>query len=159
MHRAARGERLVEDGADRIDVGAIVWRLAARFFGRLVVDQAAVVAVLVEAALRRQLERRNLGPALRADDDGVGAEAAVSEPVGMSIGDGVGDLNGDLDRAADVHRAARRLGAQRLAFLKLEGQVHAAVVLADVEQRRHVRMRQRAQPARPGDQTLARSDA
>ena len=69
----------------------------------------------------------------------------MAEAVRMCIGNGVGDLDRDLHRASDVHRTAGRLGAQRLSFLELEGEVDAAVVFADVEERRDIGMRQRAQ--------------
>jgi hypothetical protein len=72
----------------------------------------------------------------------------------MGIGDGVGDLNGDFDCTADVHRAARRLGAERLPLLKLESEIDAGVMFAHIKESRHVGMGQRAQRPRSDNQAL-----
>ena len=120
--------------------------LAARLLGRLVVVQPGLATVVLEPALRRQLERRNLRVALGGDHDRLRTEAAVHESRGMCVGDGVGNLDRDLDRPADVHRPPAHLRAQRLSLQELEREVHAALVLADVEQRGDVGMRQAVSP-------------
>src|SRR5262245_20801123 len=119
MHRPSRRQRFVENRTHGIDLGPIVRSLTTRFLGSLVVDQPAVVAVLVEPALGRKLVRGNFGAPFGADDNRVWAQTAVTVAVRMCVRDGISDLYGDLDRATHVHRSPCRLCAQRLPLLKL----------------------------------------
>src|SRR5688572_1907213 len=72
----------------------------------------------------------------------------------MGVRDGIGHLNGDLDGSPDIHLPSCRLCAERLALLKLERQIDATIMFADVEKSRDVGMGQRAEPSRPFDQPL-----
>ena len=74
----------------------------------------------------------------------------------MRVGDGVGHLDGKVHRAADVDRPPAHLGTERLPFEEFEDDVDASVVLADVEHRRDVWMRQRDEAARLLDECLLR---
>ena len=102
-----------------------------------------------------QLERRNLRVPLRGDHDRLRAQPAVDEPGGVRVGHGVGDLDRHLHGAAHVHRPPRHLGAERLALQELEHEVDAALVLADVEQRGDVRMRQAREARAPARSSAA----
>ena len=67
----------------------------------------------------------------------------MNEPCGVRIGNGVGNLDGQLHGPAHVHRPAGHLRPQRLPLQKLEDEEDAALVLAGIEERGDIRMRQR----------------
>ena len=145
MERSPAGEHFVEDRADRVDVGALVGRLAARFLRRIVVTKAPVGRLLIEASTRRQLERRNLRASLGRDHDRFGTQPAVHRSVCVGVGKRVRHLDRQLDSAAHVHWATRHLGPQRPTLQILEDDEDSTVVLARIEQRNDVGMR-------PGDE-------
>ena len=83
----------------------------------------------------------------------------MHEAVGVRVGDGVGNLDRRLDGTLHVERPAGHLGAQRLPFQELERQIDAAVVLAGVEERGDVGVRQHRHGARLRDERGARVGA
>ena len=67
----------------------------------------------------------------------------MDDPVRVRIRNRIGELHREIERAPRIHRAARHLVAQAAPRRELVRQVVAAVLLADVEQRRDVGMRER----------------
>ena len=153
MRRAPGREHLVEDRAHRVDVGAFVGPLAARFLGRVVVEQSRVGrgrpgAGRLEPAPRRQLEGGHLGVPFRGDHNRVRTETAVDVAGCVGGGHRVGDLRRQLQRPANLQRTACHLHAQGLPLEKLEHEIDAPAVLAGVEERGDVGVRQREGGAR-----------
>ena len=148
VHRPPRRQHLVQDRADRIDIRAVVGRLAACLFGRVVVVKPAVVAVvskpLCEASSNAGIFACPL--AVMTTDSGLrppctkpcACASATASAIWIAI---------STARRTFIGRPAD-LRAQRLSLQELEGEVDAAVVLADIEERGDVGMRQRAQAAR-----------
>ena len=74
----------------------------------------------------------------------------------VRVGDGVRHRNGEVHRAPHVDRPPAHLGSKRLPLEELEDEVDAPFVLADVEHRGDVRMRERRKAARLFDERVAR---
>jgi hypothetical protein len=128
---------LVQDAAEREDVGARVERLAGDLLGGHVPRRAEKLAVRGEGAegggvgadrIPRgvgqlgQAEVDDLRVAVLGDQDVVGLEIAVNDPGAVRFAESVRDLGQDFDRAAERETVLQRL-AQRLALDQLHGDV------------------------------------
>jgi len=108
LERDAAGRHLVEDDAQRVDVGAGVDGLAldllgAHVLGRPDHDPGPGDAFLFERA--GDAEIHDAGGARLVDHDVLRLEVAVDDALRVGLGQTVGDLSGDRDGAAGGHHA------------------------------------------------------
>jgi hypothetical protein len=148
------GQHLVEHDAQRVDVGPPVDGVAHDLLGRHVLRRAqdlagarhrrplAVVEELGDAEIEHA--REVLAPGALGEDDVVRLEVAVNDAVCVCVGQRRRDLLGDVDGTEGCQRGlARDDVAQADAGDQLHGdEQDAALVLAEVEERHRVRMRQ-----------------
>jgi hypothetical protein len=130
------GDCLVQDDAEREDVGASVGVMAPELLGSHVRHGAEDAALLGEGlggghrvdgsvcclARLRQAEVDHLDQALVGHDDVGGLEITVDDATFVGRGQGVGQGNADLEELFDRQPAARNVGAEVLALEKLHGQ-------------------------------------
>ena len=96
-------EHLVEDDAERVDVGLAVDLVAERLLGRDVVRRAEDAAVGRQALLLERAgdpEVGDLRRALLVDEDVLGLDVAVDDPARVR----------GAERAGDLDRVGQRLG-------------------------------------------------
>ena len=136
VERELPGEHLVEDDAERPDVGAGVDVLAAELFGRHVGDGADGAAGAGQAGLAGDLGQAEVGDAGRpvlGDEDVGRLDVAVDDAARVGGGQAVGDLGGDGQGLGRGQGAALDLGPQALAAAEGHGDEHAPVLaLADL---------------------------
>ena len=72
-----------------------------------------------------------------------GLMSRCTMPLGVGLGEGVGNLRREIDRAPRVERTPGDDVLQRLAGHELEGEKELPLVLADLVERRDVRVRER----------------
>ena len=144
LEGAAAADHLVEDGAQRELVGAMVDGLAARLLGRHVARRAHDHALArtrqrgllargqvdrVVLPLRRhgrelhQAEVEDLHQAVVGDHDVLGLEVAVHDAGRVGLGQPLGRLAGDVDRLQELERPAAHDVAQAAALHQLQHQV------------------------------------
>ena len=97
----------------------------------------------MQLALARQAEVEDLHLAVAGQEEVVGLEVAVHDAAGVRGGEPGRDLRGDLERLARRQRAADQALAQRLAVEQLHRGEGDLAVLAEIEDRQDVRMRER----------------
>ena len=158
--RSSGGQHLVENGADRIDVGAVVGRLAARLFRRVVV---------VQAAPRRPPDRSPLATPDETSESWrdlstvIITESGLSPPCTKPAACASATASVIWMAISSARRAfigrPRHLRTKRLPPQELERDEDAVVVLAGIEERDDVRMRQRDQRPRLSVSQRAPSDA
>ena len=123
MERAASREHLVEDAAEREDVGAMIAALPANLFGRHVADRAEHDAWFGRGrhggrvgrrervrGLPRQTEIEDLDRAVAADEHVVRLQIAMRDVLVMRGREAAGNLSGDRDRLPRRQCARRRAG-------------------------------------------------
>ena len=146
MEGDVAGEHLVEDDAERVDVGALVDVLAHRLLGGDVVGGAEHPAgrghpLLLERA--GDAEVGHLRAPVGVDQDVLRLDVAVDEPAGMGAVEAAPDLDRVGDRLVDRQRPLPWIRSlQRAALDVLEDDVGAAVVLARVDDPDEVGMRE-----------------
>ena len=116
----------------------------ARFRGP---GTGALVSFANERRRARQLgeaEVEDLDPAVVRDEDVVGLEIAVDDPLVVSSGKAVSDLERVVEGLADGKRSALEAGPQGVAFEQLRDDVGCTVVGADVVDGEDVRVVQGA---------------
>ena len=79
-----------------------------------------------------------------------GLRSAVDDVVRVRVGERIGNLDRPVDRPSRIERPPADDRLQRLARHELQDQVHDILILADLVQRRDVRVRERAADARGG---------
>ena len=139
------GQHLVEHDADRVEVGGLVDRRAARLLGREVLRGADDRADLGHLARARagDAEIGHLQPALRADEHVVRLDVAVDDPVLVRETDRRQDLPRVVDRDLDRRRPAPHDQLlQGAAVEVLHRDVVGALGLAAVVDRDDVRVAQ-----------------
>ena len=171
VERAPAREHLVEDRAEGEDVAARVGGLAADLLGRHVAERAEHDAGLRARGRGRQVRRlaallrvRELGEAevedlhaaVVGDEDVLGLQVPVDDPLLVRGREAVDDLERVVDRLARRELAAREDRPERLALEQLLDDVGRALVRADVVDRGDVGMVQDArrlglllEPAQP----------
>ena len=144
------GEELVEDDAGRVEIGALVDRGSPRLLGREILSRPDDRARLGHLAGPGpgDAEVGHLDAPLAVDEDVVGLDVAVDDPVLVGVPEGGEDLAGVRDRDGNGARAARH--DQLLERAALDVLHHDEVRPVDdaaVVDRDDVRMRQ---PGRMG---------
>ncbi|MEZ4364862.1 MAG: hypothetical protein R2939_01080 [Kofleriaceae bacterium] len=147
--RQLAGEHLVEDEAEREDVGAVIDRVGHHLLGRHVVRRAhhhalageplarIAVAVLVEHQRDAEVDHpRVIAAVVAALDDDVGRlEVPVDQAAGVGVSEPAGDAAGDVEHARARHRAEL---LDQVGEVDAVGEVHRQVQeagrgLADVD--------------------------
>ena len=135
--RAAAGERLVRDDAQRVDVGRRGRRVPARLLRREVLHRAHHLAGRGQRNLvgdPGDAEVGDLDPAIRRDQQVAGFDVAVHEARGVGGVQRVGGLRDDVEHAVGrEHALALEDGRQRLTGHEFHDQEGAAVFFAVVE--------------------------
>ena len=168
------GEHVIEDDAQRVEVAARVERLALRLLGRHVPRRPEHRARLRLHGVHRELAVgvQHLGDAEVEDLDDllvplvgvdareeevVGLEVAVDDPLGVRLGERAQRLPRRLDGLLDPDAPdALDALAERLALEQLHREVEVAVLaLAEVEHRDRVRRREQAVGARLAQEARA----
>ena len=155
MERAASREHLVEDAAEREDVGAMIAALPANLFGRHVADRAEHDARFGRGrhrgcvgrrervrGLSRQTEIEDLDRAVAADEHVVRLQIAMRDVLVMRGREAAGNLSGDGDRLPRRQCAGGEPGTERLTLEQLHYRIADALAPADVVQGQDVGMGQ-----------------
>ena len=139
LERPAAGEHLVEDDAQREEVGAAVGALAPQLFRRHVAHRAhqgggpsRLRPPRQRAVQRGQAEVEDLHPAVDADEDVLRLEIAVHDAAGVSGGEPSGNLERDLQGGRERQRAGAEPRPQRFALEAFGDEVRGAAVVAHV---------------------------
>jgi hypothetical protein len=134
----------------------VVDRFTARLLGRHVRERPEYGADVGEdgegggVGVVRGRERRplpgeaeveDLGVAVFGEEDVLGLEVAMDDPLVVSGGEAVGDLAGDLEGAPERKCALLQWDPERLAFEQLRDGVADAALLADVVESEDVGVR------------------
>ena len=143
----AQRQRLIQDDAEGEDVGSGVQLFALDLLGRHVRGRTHHLTGGRELRVADQElpdpEVRDLRRKRRREQDVRGLHVAVQHPALVRVREGLGHFGHDADPVA--HREARGVGqALREAppLYELHGEVERALILADVEHRHDVRVRQ-----------------
>src|SRR5262249_44883482 len=146
VERHPAGEHLVEDDPDRVEVGLRRDRVALGLLGRQVLGGAHDRAGLghVRRAGAGDAEVGALGPPLGVDDDVVGLDVAVHDAALVGEAGRAQDLDRQVDRGQQVERGLLADDLlERPPVQVLHRDVVGALPLAAVEDRDHVRVRER----------------
>ena len=131
MERAAAGQQLVQNHAERKDVGAVVRLETAHLFWRHVPDRAHHDAGRGDGLLRRgvragrvafqlgQAEVQNLDAVVMGDENVLRLQVAMDDAFFVRRGQTAGDLNRVVDRLARGDRTVCHPGAKLVAFDEL----------------------------------------
>ena len=143
--RPSAGDQLVEDQAERIDVGPLVGRLAARLFRRHVVERANQRAGhRIDGRARgrpRDAEVHQQRMVLRIDHDVRRFQIAMDDAGFVRGGEAGGDLTGEQQHARQRQpRFALQQGRQVGALHVLHRQIERALDFAQVVDADHVGM-------------------
>ena len=139
-------EHLVEDDAERVDVGLAVDVVAQRLLGRDVVGRAEHAAVGGQAVVAQRAgdaEVGDLGRALGVEQDVLRLDVAVHDLVRVRAAERAGDLDRVGQRLVDRQPAEPADAVlERLALDVLEDDVGPVLVLAGVDHAHDVRVRE-----------------
>ena len=151
----APGEHLVQDAAEREDVGAVVGRVPPYLLGGHVAHRAhnhprarsvrhrrrrLGLGLLQRRSQLRETEVQDLDDTGARDEHVPRFEVAVHDPLFVRRGQALGDLDADLDGLPGRQAAAHEKLAQRLAFKQLGDEERRALVRPDVVDRQNVRV-------------------
>ena len=145
---AAAGEHLVQNRPERVDVGAVIDRLATRLFRRHVFERAEYIARTsfrckgdVRAGYRHlcEAEVQHFEMAARGDHHVAGFQVAMHDAGAVCCAKRVRRLPRPLNRLRDRHRAHHRV-AERAPFHQLHHEHVAPFVLENVVDRDDVRV-------------------
>jgi hypothetical protein len=159
--RAAPGDHLVEHRAEREDVGAMIQFTSARLLRRKIRDGAdhqprrGLRAAGGESSrgnsrLRagredppHEAEVQDLQPAVGGQEDVVGRQVAMDDAALVGCGQALRHGNPVLDRSCGIQRAVNQTCTQRHAVEQLHHGVGRVALVAELEDRDDVRMRER----------------
>ncbi len=160
--RAPARQHFVQHGAEREQVAPPIHNLPADLLGRHVADRTHDCAGIGDArraqgrlACRaagtqvrgrhraREAKVENLHLTVVQDENVLGLQVAMDDPLVVCRRKAAGHLNGTFRRLADRERAARQAFTQRLAIEQFHGRIDQPVVSAEIEDRQDVRMRKR----------------
>jgi hypothetical protein len=137
--RGDAGDHLVEQGAEREEVGPVVHRLAHHLFRRHGIGGAEDHARLRERLILvsaldelREAEVQDLRAAGRGHHDVAGFQIAMDDPVGMRLGEPAGDLRSKAESRGEIERALVEQAPERPPMDELHDDPVAVLVLDDV---------------------------
>ena len=155
-------QHFVEDRPQRVDVGGRCDRASGpvHLFGRHVHRRSQRRGRSSQRDIRidelRQSEVRDLGLARGGDQDVLGFQVPVDDPLFVRVVNGSGHLVQKLHLAPKVDRIPFQEPAQRVALHELHHQVEAAGLLTEVVDRNHVRVGQPRHCLRLPEEPVAR---
>ena len=128
VERRLRAERVVERGAEAVNVRAVIHSLAARFLRRDVVWRAPdFAAVLLPGHKPRKAEVRDFRDALLVKQDVCGLDVPVDQPDVVGGLEPFGHIDADLENSHFLHRVA---GGDHLVETPAGDELHHDVGLA-----------------------------
>ena len=143
VERRFSGEHFVENQAERVDVGAMVERLALGLFGghiRRRPDHAAGDRGILRVGAR-DAEVHHLQLAIGTDHDVLGFEVEMHDGLPVRLGEAVGKLARELDGASDFETPlALQETAETLSLHEFHGEVDCVAGTMELVQTGHVAM-------------------
>ena len=133
------GEELEEDDAQRVDVGPLVDRLAARLLRRHEGGRAPAAPRLAAQEVGEP-EVEDLHPTVLAEKGVGGLEVAVQDTVLVGVGEAAGHVVGHPERLVERQHALLEARRQRLPAQELHDEVWPGGAAAHVEERDDVRV-------------------
>jgi hypothetical protein len=168
MEGRLTGQHLVKNHAEREDVGARVLIFTERLLRREITQGTRRSTIAIResgshtpsARTRltevRKPEIQNLCLPLAGDDDCVGPQVEMQNAFGMGFGEAIGDLRGQFCRPSSIERTTTDHLRQRLTVDVLGDEIQLAVLVDDFVELRNMRVRQRLQGLRRGEQSRLR---
>ena len=152
------GERLVEDHAEPVEIGAGIGVMAERDLGRHVRGRPQVGLVRGESrevGHEGKAEIEDEHAAVPIDHDVASGDVAMDHPTPVGVPQGLGDREAESDALAELERLARRAVRDGLAVHQRERDVDQVTDLARSVHGRHTRVVEGGSRARLAKKTPA----